>query len=176
MQIESRKLGGLLSLVTEPFHDSRGAFEAVWESVDLRKGGVDFTPVSACHSYNEKRGTLRGLHYQKGVFGQAKLVSCVNGGILDVVVDVRPESPTFLGWDSVELTAGSGRSLYIPPGFAHGFISLTDHATVAYLIEGAYKPAAAATVRWNDPSVGIRWPILDPILSERDRLAPDFVR
>lgn len=163
------------ALFTEPvFQDARGAFEVFWEAVDLEKAGILFRPVSAHHSYNTVKGTLRGMHYQQAPFGQTKLVSCISGAVYDVMVDMRPDSPTYLQWEAVELSAGSGKAIYIPAGCAHGFVTLQDHTTIAYLIEGDYKPEAAGTLRWNDPAVGINWPVTDPILSDRDRNAPDF--
>lgn len=168
------KITGAMLLHSSPFQDARGAFEIFWEAADLTAIGIAFVPVSAYHSYNEKAGTLRGMHYQTPPYSQAKLVSCVSGSIWDVMVDLRPNSPTYLRWEAAELSAASGRAIYIPAGCAHGFVSLTACTTVAYLVEGAYKPAAATTLRWNDPAVGITWPVVDPILSERDRSAPDF--
>jgi dTDP-4-dehydrorhamnose 3,5-epimerase len=168
------KLSGAWKFQANPFVDFRGAFEVFWEAGDLAAAGISFAPISAHHSYNEKMGTLRGMHYQKAPHGQTKLVSCVHGRVWDVAVDLRPNSPTYLGWEATELSAGSGVALYLPAGCAHGFLTLTDHATVAYLIEGDYQPAAAGTLRWDDPAVGIAWPLREPILSERDRLAPDF--
>lgn len=174
MAIVKRKLFGAWQIQVSSFQDSRGAFETFWEAADLASAGIIFAPISAHHSHNEKAGTLRGMHYQKPPHGQAKLVSCVSGRVWDVAVDLRPNSPTYLRWEATELSTASGRALYIPAGCAHGFVTLTDHATVAYLIEGDYEPTAAGTLRWNDPAVGIDWPIRDPIVSERDRLAPDF--
>jgi dTDP-4-dehydrorhamnose 3,5-epimerase len=162
-------------LVTQPpFRDARGAFEVFWESADFLAAGISFAPVSAHHSHNEKAGTLRGMHFQRPPHAQTKLVSCARGAILDVIVDLRPDSPAYLRWIATELTAGSGCALYIPRGCAHGFVTLTDHATVAYLIEGDYHPEAAGTLRWDDPVVGIQWPTREPILSDRDRSAPDY--
>jgi dTDP-4-dehydrorhamnose 3,5-epimerase len=166
---------GAKLLAVAPFKDDRGIFEVFWEQAELATEGITFTPVSAHHSYNEKAGTLRGMHYQKPPLGQSKLVSCVSGRVWDVVADLRPDSPTYLRWEAVELSAASGRAVFIPAGCAHGFVTLTDQATVAYLIQGNYEPAAAGTVRWNDPTFGIQWPVNSPILSERDRLAPDFI-
>jgi len=162
-------------LMNDPvFQDARGAFEVFWEAVDFEKSGVTFKPVSAHHSYNKLKGTLRGMHYQSFPHYQSKLVSCISGAVYDVMVDMRVDSPTYLKWEAVELIAGCGRSIYIPAGCAHGFVTLDDNTTIAYLIEGAYKPEAAATVRWNDAAIGIQWPVTDPILSDRDRNAPDI--
>lgn len=158
-----------------PFCDLRGSFEVFWDACQLSATGIDFKPVSNAFSYNENAGTLRGMHYQKNPHGQAKLVSCISGRVLDVIADLRAASPSYLRWAATELSAASGLAIYVPVGYAHGFVTLTDHATLAYLIEGDYQPQSAGTVRWNDPALGIRWPITEPILAERDRLAPDFV-
>lgn len=169
------KMADARLIESAPFRDQRGSFDVFWEAPKLALLGIDFKPVSNAFSYNDKAGTLRGMHYQKPPHGQAKLVSCVNGRVLDVIADLRRESQTYLRWAATELTAASGRAIYIPSGYAHGFLTLTDHATLAYLIEGDYQPNAAATVRWNDAVLGIHWPVEFPILAERDRLAEDFL-
>ena len=158
-----------------PFCDHRGSFEVYWDNLQLSTIGIKFQPCSSTISYNEKAGTLRGLHYQRLPHSQAKLVSCINGSVLDVIADLRPESQTYLHWSASELCAASGCSIFIPHGFAHGFVTLTDHCTLAYLIEGDYQQFASATVRWDDPVLGIKWQVNSPILSERDRTAPDFL-
>lgn len=174
MNFSPLTINGSWLLEAPVFKDARGAFEVFWETDDLVKTGISFKPVSAHHSYNLLKGTLRGMHYQMAPYGQAKLVSCVAGAAYDVMVDLRAASPTYLSWKAVELSAGSGKSIYIPAGCAHGFVTLQDNTIIAYLIEGEYRPAAAGTVRWNDPAIGIEWPISNPILSERDKTAPDF--
>lgn len=174
MIITELALSGAKLLEAAPYRDARGCFEVFWESDLLAASGISFTPSNAHHSYNDRAGTLRGMHFQRTPHGQAKLVSCVRGKFLDVIVDVRSGSPTYLRWAAVELSAASGRALYIPSGCAHGFVTLEDHSTVAYLIEGEYRPEAAATLRWDDPSVGIQWPVREPILSDRDRWASDL--
>jgi len=174
MNYSTLKIEGSFLFTDPVFQDVRGAFEVFWEAADFEKTGFKFQPVSAHHSYNIKKGTLRGMHYQSFPHYQSKLVSCVSGAVYDVMVDMRVDSPTYLKWEAMELSAGCGNSIYIPAGCAHGFVTLEENTTIAYLIEGAYKPEAAATVRWNDPVIGIQWPITDPILSDRDRNAPDF--
>jgi dTDP-4-dehydrorhamnose 3,5-epimerase len=172
------KITGAALITNDVFRDQRGAFEAAWETADLEKEGIVFKPESACHSYNTKAGTLRGMHYQVMPYGQAKLVSCSSGAVYDVMVDLRPESPTYLLWDAVELSAASGKSIYIPAGCAHGFLTLQDNTIVTYLIEGAYNPQAAGAVRWNDNAIGIEWPAVqgELVLSERDKNVPDLKR
>ncbi len=162
-------------LVASPvFRDSRGAFEAFWEQAELAAAGISFAPSNAHHSYNAKAGTIRAFHFQRPPHGQAKLVSCVSGKVWDVVLDLRPESQTFRQWDAVELSAACGKAVYIPAGCAHGFATLEDNTTIAYLIEGEYRPEAAAVVRWDDPTLAIPWPVSTPILSDKDRAAQDM--
>ena len=155
------------------FKDIRGSFEVFWEESILNASGISFRPENAHHSYNHNRKTLRGLHYQLHPYGQDKLVSCVRGSVYDVMVDMRKDSPTYLQWTGIELHAASGRSVFIPAGCAHGFVTLEPDTTIAYLISGLYNPSAAATVRWDDPLIRIQWPELEGeyFISERDRNA-----
>ena len=156
------------------FKDSRGAFELFWERADLAGASCLFSPSNAHHSYNARAGTIRAFHFQRSPHGQSKLVSCVSGKTWDVILDLRAESPTFRQWDAVELSAACGRSVFIPAGCAHGFATLEDNTTIAYLIDGEYRPESAAVVRWNDPALGINWPVSNPIISDKDRQAPDL--
>jgi dTDP-4-dehydrorhamnose 3,5-epimerase len=176
MTITKLKIAGAVLISNDVFKDLRGAFEPAWETADLEKEGIVFKPVSACHSYNTVAGTLRGMHYQSAPYGQAKLVSCSNGLVYDVMVDLRPASPTYLQWEGVELSGASGKSVYIPAGCAHGFLTLQDNTTITYLIEGEYRPQAAATFRWDDKAAGIVWPAVQGtlIMSDRDKTAADF--
>jgi dTDP-4-dehydrorhamnose 3,5-epimerase len=155
--------------------DARGSFATFWESAQAYGEGIRFSPHSGHHARTDRAGTLRGLHYQREPSGQAKLVSCVTGTVHDVLVDLRRDSPTYLQWEAVTLDESASRALFVPRGCAHGYLTLADDSTVTYLIEGAYVPDAAAVVRWNDPAIGIDWPIAEPILSERDRAAPDYL-
>ncbi len=118
--------------------------------------------------------TLRGFHFQKSPYGQAKLVSCVSGKALDVIVDLRRDSSSFGNWHATELEAASGKSIYIPAGCAHGFLTLEPNTTIAYLIEGEYLPQAGRVLRWNDPKLAVAWPVTDPILSDKDAAAPGW--
>lgn len=172
MNVTPSDIPGNICIDISVFRDNRGAFEVFWDDGLLAKAGIRFRPENAHHSYNLKRNTVRAFHFQKMPHGQAKLVSCVAGRIWDVAVDLRAESPTFLRWAAVELKAGTGRSHLIPAGCAHGFATLEDDTTVAYLIEGAYRPTSARVVRWNDPAFNVPWPISNPILSGKDLNAP----
>ena len=156
----------------EVFRDVRGGFEEFWEENQFSEMNINFTPANACYSYNRLAGTLRGLHYQAEPCGQSKLVSCVAGKVWDVTVDLRRESPTFKQWQSIVLQSVDGRAVYIPSGCAHGFVSLEDETTLAYLIEGDYQPELSRALRWNDPELAIEWPVPNPILSDKDRAAP----
>lgn len=168
------KIPGALLLECDRFRDDRGVFLTFWESATAYQGGIAFSPHSAHHANNERAGTLRGMHYQREPHAQVKLVSCTSGRIREVVLDLRPESPTYLQWEAIEQEYPESHALLIPRGCAHGYLTLQDHTSVTYLIGGAYMPEAAAVVRWNDQAVGIQWPVSDPILSEKDRMAPDF--
>ncbi len=172
MKIRTLTINDLCLLENEVFQDKRGSFEVFWESEWITDFLPDFSITSSHHSYNKKSGTIRGLHYQASPDKQTKIVTCVAGKVWDVVVDMRKDSTTYLNWSAVELEAGTGRSIMIPKGCAHGFATLVDCSTIAYLIDGEYKPDSARAVRWNDPLLNIPWPVSDPILSERDRISP----
>ena len=161
-------------LQTDVFQDDRGKFEVFWEEPILASHDILFRPTNAHHSYNAKSDTLRGMHYQRLPHGQSKLVSCVSGKVWDVMVDLRPESPTFQQWHATRLTAASGTSVFVPAGCAHGFVTLEDHSTLAYLIEGDYVPDAGRVLKWNDKTVGIEWPVDNPAMSNKDATAPEW--
>ena len=155
------------------FDDERGFnMEAYKESV-FREAGLDvrFVQDNVSHS---KRGVLRGLHYQRPPYEHGKLVSCLQGEIFDVAVDLRPDSPTFGEWVGRELSARNRRMLFVPAGFAHGFQVLGEEALVSYKLTGEYAPAADAGVRWDDPDIGIEWPLANPVLSAKDRNLPSL--
>lgn len=165
--------GGLPGLiVVEPrvFRDDRGFFFEPYNAPRYKAGGIEVDFVQDNHSLSTK-GVLRGLHFQKSP-GQAKLVRCARGCIWDVAVDLRPGSATFGKWWGLELDSESHRQLFIPIGFAHGFCVLSDVAEVMYKCSSVYDPATEAGVSWNDPEIGVRWPVQDPAVSERDQKAP----
>ena len=169
-------LAGVYLVEPERQHDARGFFARTYDADELRAHGL--TPdISQCSvSYNSAAWTLRGLHYQIAPYAEAKLVRCTQGAIFDVVVDLRPASPTYCQWVSAELTAENRYQVYVPEGCAHGFLTLTDAAEVFYQISAAYRPEAGAGVRWNDPAFGIRWPREPAVIAERDAGYPDYVR
>jgi dTDP-4-dehydrorhamnose 3,5-epimerase len=160
-------------LVIEPrvHHDPRGFFVESYHAPRYREAGIDVTFVQDNQSRSVK-GTLRGLHWQVEPHAQAKLVRVVDGAILDVAVDVREDSPTFGRWAAVTLSSENFRQLFVPVGFAHGFLVLSERADIEYKCSDVYDPAAERGLMWNDPALGIAWPIDDPILSERDRTHP----
>ena len=159
--------GYIVVIETEFFRDDRGFFIENYHKQRFREHGLDYEFVQDNHSHSEK-GVIRGLHYQDMSAPMGKLVRCTTGLVLDVAVDLRVGSPTFGKWYGVELTAENCRQLFVPVGFGHGFLALSHVADVEYKCTGYYVPAAEGTLAWNDPDVGIDWPIKDPNLSKRD--------
>ncbi|MFU0831787.1 MAG: dTDP-4-dehydrorhamnose 3,5-epimerase [Oscillospiraceae bacterium] len=160
--------------ILEPkvFGDNRGWFMESWSQKKMEEAGLFYEFVQDNHSYSAKKGTLRGLHFQKGKDAQAKLVRCTRGAVYDVAVDLRKGSPTYKKWVGVELSAENKRQLLIPRGFAHAFLTLTDDVEFMYKADNFYAPASDRNILWNDPEIGIDWGITDPILSEKDKKAP----
>lgn len=159
--------------VEAPVHrDERGFFLETFRRSELEAGGLPGDFRQDNHSHSARRGTLRGLHYQMAPYAQGKLFRCLRGQVWDVAVDIRRGSPTYGAWDAATLTEGTGTMLWIPPGFAHGFCALTDGAEVAYKTTAEYSPKHERSIRWNDPTLGIPWPVKEPILSPRDAAAP----
>jgi dTDP-4-dehydrorhamnose 3,5-epimerase len=172
----STPLAGVMIVDPIRREDERGFFARTWCSSEFREHGL-VAALSQCSvSFNVSKGTLRGLHYQAHPHGETKLVRCTMGAIFDVVVDVRPESPTYTQWTAVELTATNRRMLYIPEGFAHGFQTLQDDTEVFYQMANDYVASAARGVRWNDPVFGITWPPDKRVISPRDQTYSDFSR
>ena len=155
------------------FGDERGFFMETYKKSDFKKAGIDTDFVQDNHSKSVK-GVLRGLHYQLEPKAQGKLVRCIRGKIFDVAVDIRKGSPTFGKWIGLELSEENKLMLWIPEGFAHGFLTLSEEAEIVYKVSGAeYSPEHDRGIRWNDPDIGIKWPLEgEPILSEKDRIAP----
>ncbi|HEY6779383.1 MAG TPA: dTDP-4-dehydrorhamnose 3,5-epimerase, partial [Thermoleophilaceae bacterium] len=156
--------------------DSRGFFARTFDRREWQAHGLDPAVVQCNLSYNARAGTLRGMHFQAAPHGEPKLVRCTRGAIYDVVVDLRPDSPTLGRWFGIELTAANGRALYVPVDFAHGFQTLADETEVLYMMGHEYVPEASRGVRWNDPAFGIDWP--EPpsgtrTISARDAGYPD---
>lgn len=158
----------------EPHRDERGHFARTWCRQEFEAHGLKASLAQCSTSFNLKRGTLRGLHYQAEPYAEAKLVRCTRGALYDLIVDLRPDSESFKEWFSVELTESNRMMLYVPEGFAHGFQTLEDETEVFYQISESYHPEYARGVRWNDPAFGFRWPIEEGLMSERDRNFQDF--
>ncbi|MDX2157749.1 MAG: dTDP-4-dehydrorhamnose 3,5-epimerase [Hyphomicrobiaceae bacterium] len=172
MQFKPLALGGSWLIEPEPFRDERGAFMRTFCEAEFGSLGlVDRFPQHSL-SVSHRRGTLRGLHFQRCPHAEVKVVRCVGGVIFDVIVDLRPESATYRQWVGVELSAANGRAIYVPEGFAHGCQTLTDDAVVCYLISSPYEPDAASGVRFDDPVLAIGWPLPVSSISERDRSWP----
>ncbi len=158
----------------ERLEDERGFFARTWCERQFKEHGLNPRLVQCSISFNKRKGTLRGMHYQAKLYEEAKLVRCTMGAIYDVIIDLRPESPTFKHWVGVQLGADNHQMLYVPEGFAHGFQTLTDNSEVLYQISEFYAPESARGVRWNDPAFGIEWPPDERTMSERDQRYPDF--
>lgn len=165
---------GAFVLEPERIVDERGWFARTFSSDDFRHHGLTPGLVQCSTSFNHRRATLRGIHYQQPPHGECKLVRCTSGAVYDVIVDLRRDSATFLAWFGVELGAVDGRSLYVPEGVAHGFLTLAPNSEVFYQMSAAHEPSAARGLRWDDPLVGIRWPEKPVVMSDRDRLLPDY--
>ena len=159
-----------------PAEDGRGWFARIRCEDEFARRGLEARFVQTSLSFNRHRGVLRGMHFQVAPREEVKLVRSVRGAIHDVVVDLRPDSPTFTKHFSAVLSQENRRAMYVPPGFAHGFQALEDGSEVLYEISQAYSPEHARGVRWDDPAFGIAWPVPEPILLERDRDYPDFSR
>jgi dTDP-4-dehydrorhamnose 3,5-epimerase len=172
MTVIQTKLEGCCILEPQVFSDHRGFFFESWSKRDMEQAGLFYDFVQDNHSMSAVKGTLRGIHFQRGEHAQAKLVRCVSGAVLDVAVDLRPASPTYKQWVAVELSAENKRQLLIPRGFGHGFVTLTDEAEFLYKADNYYAPEAEGGVRWDDPELDIQWGVAEPILSQRDAAAP----
>jgi dTDP-4-dehydrorhamnose 3,5-epimerase len=167
MRFIETPIAGAYVIEPEPMEDERGFFARIADADEFAKRGLLVPATQWSVSYNTKRGTLRGLHYQVAPQEEVKLVRCTSGAVFDVIVDLQRRT-----WFAVELSASNRRSLFVPRQVAHGFETLTDDAEVSYAIEGAYDPASARGVRWDDPAIAIRWPLPPSIISNRDASYP----
>ena len=172
MKITKTKLEGVVIIEPDVFGDNRGFFMESWNKKKMAEAGLDYDFVQDNHSKSMVKGTLRGIHFQKGDKAQAKLVRCVKGAVLDVAVDLRRNSSTFKQWVGVELSEENKKQLLIPRGFGHGFVTLTDDVEFLYKADNYYAPEADAGIRWNDPDIGVEWGIENPILSDKDKNNP----
>ncbi|MCE6952947.1 dTDP-4-dehydrorhamnose 3,5-epimerase [Cereibacter sphaeroides] len=160
----------------EPRDDHRGWFERTFCEEEMAKAGLATRFVQHNSSFNHAAGTLRGMHYQRQPHAEVKVITCTRGRIQDVIIDLRPDSPTYMKWEGFDLSAGDHRQLYIPEGFAHGYLTLEAGTAVSYLVSTAYTPGAEGGVRWDDPAFGIRWDGEISVISEKDAAWPDYTR
>ena len=175
MRFTETPLAGAWVIEVDRHEDERGWFARTFDREAMLARGIDMPVVQCSSSFNVRAGTLRGMHLQAAPHGERKLVSCTRGAVFDVVVDLRPESATHRAWFGIELRPENGKLLYIPRGLAHGFQTLRDATTVAYVMGDAYVPEAAKGVRWDDPAFAIQWPdAAERTMSERDRGYPDY--
>ena len=174
MTFEPTKLSGVFEIALEPRADERGFFARSWCESEFRENGLNPKVVQCNISFNSKKGTLRGMHFQAAPLPEAKTVRCLRGSIYDVILDLRPGSHTFKQWAAVTLTDANRKAVYIPEGYAHGFLTLEDGTEVFYQMSEFYHPELARGVRWNDPAFGIVWPGFVEVISDRDQTYPDF--
>lgn len=172
INVTNTSLDGVYIIEPKAFGDNRGWFMESYSKRDMEAAGINVDFVQDNRSYSAKKGIIRGLHFQRNPMAQAKLVTCLRGAIMDVAVDLRKDSQTYKQWISVELTAENRKELFIPKGFAHGFLTLTDDVEIMYKCDEFYSPEHDGGIRFNDPDIGVDWGITDPILSEKDTNAP----
>jgi dTDP-4-dehydrorhamnose 3,5-epimerase len=174
MRFTETKVAGAFLIEPEPIADERGFFARTWCREEFADHGLTPELAQANLSFNHRKGTLRGLHYQAAPHPEAKLVRVTRGAIWDLALDLRRDSPSYLAWFGAELSDANRHMLYVPEGCAHGFLTLTDDAEVAYQMSAPYAPQAARGVRFDDPAFGISWPGAVVVINERDRTYPDF--
>ena len=174
MLIKESKLKGVFEISLEPHEDNRGFFMRTYDDKVFRDYGLHQNWVQENHSYSRRKGTLRGLHFQYPPDTETKLVRVVSGEVFDVFVDLRKGSATFGEWDSIRLSADNKKMLYIPRGFAHGMCTLSEELVMLYKVDNYYAPGNEGTIKWDDPDIGISWPVDNPILSAKDSEAGSF--
>ena len=172
MKVTKTELDGVVIVEPAVFGDHRGFFMESWSKQKFEEAGLFYDFVQDNHSSSAVKGTLRGIHFQRGDKAQAKLVRCVKGAVLDVAVDLRPNSPTYKKWVGVELSDENKKQLLIPRGFGHAFLTLTDDVEFLYKADNYYAPEADGGIRWDDPEIGVNWGVEEPILSQKDANAP----
>lgn len=175
MEFLKTMLPGVFEIRIDANHDERGFFARTWCQKEFEAQGLAGNLVQCSMSFNKRKGTLRGMHYQVAPYEETKLIRCTQGAIYDVVVDLRPGSPAFKNWIAVELTAEKRNMIYVPHGCAHGFLTLEDGSEVIYQMSEFQHAESSRGVRWNDPTFQIKWPAKVEMISERDRNYPDFL-
>lgn len=174
MKFIETKLKGAYIIEPERLEDERGFFARTFCQREFEEHGLNPHIVQCNISFNKKKGTLRGMHYQVAPYQEAKLVSCIRGAIYDVIIDLRQDSPTYCQWFAVELSAENYKTLYVPEGLAHGFQTLVDDTVVFYQMSEFHHPECARGVRWDDPAFDIKWPLSQRITSKKDMNYPNF--
>ena len=176
MEFTETPLAGAFLIDPQRREDARGWFARTYCAREFEARGLPTHMVQTNMSLTKKKGTLRGMHYQKGPDAEDKLVRCVQGAIFDAIVDLRPQSPTYCRWFGAELSADNGRMLLVPKGFAHGFVTLTDDAAVTYQVSAYYSPQSEGGARFDDPAFGIEWPVPVLDMSDKDRNWPQYAK
>ena len=174
MRFSELTLAGAWLIDPIPIRDTRGFFARTFCRREFSERQLETNFVQHSTAGSTRRGTLRGLHFQQSPHEQVKIVSCRKGAVWDVIIDLRPESPTYCLWQAVELTAENHRQLYVPAGFAHGLQTLCDDCEVSYLISAFYEPDAARGIRFNDPAFAVDWPLVPTVISSKDGAWPDY--
>ena len=172
MRFSPSRIPGAWVIDITAIRDQRGFFATTWLPEEFRKRGIEPALAQCNLAFNHKRGTLRGMHFQKAPHAQAKIVRATRGALLDVIVDLRPDSPAYRQWDSVELSADNHRMLYMPEGIAHGYLTLTDDVEAYYHASSPWVPEAESGVRWDDPAFAIEWPFTPIVISDKDAAWP----
>jgi dTDP-4-dehydrorhamnose 3,5-epimerase len=176
MEFTETPIADVWIVAPDVFEDARGAFVRAWMPDEFAARGLDTRIAQGSLAMTHRKGSIRGMHYQAAPFEEAKVIRAVRGGIFDVAVDLRPDSPTYLKWTGATLTAENRRVMYVPPGCAHGYQTLEDDTEVFYFVSAPYAPGHQRGARWNDPAFGIVWPLGPPTsINERDAAYPDFV-
>src|SRR3989344_2449920 len=174
MKFTKTPVSDLFVIGLEKRVDDRGFFARTWDENEFKAHGIYRTPVQMNMSYSEKKGTMRGMHYQISPFEESKLIRCTRGAIYDVIIDLRRDSPTYKKWFGVELTQDNYKALFLSEGFAHGFLTLKDDTEVTYQVSAFYTPGSERIIRFNDPAFNISWPIEITQITDKDRLQSDF--
>jgi dTDP-4-dehydrorhamnose 3,5-epimerase len=169
MRFTNGPLQGSWVIDPNPIEDERGRFMRAWCAREFADHGVEFIPLQANMGFSARAGTVRGMHYQQTPDLEAKLIRCTRGAIFDVIVDLRPGSPTYRKWFGVELNGSNNRMLYVPQSFAHGYQTLTEDTEIYYLTSAVFAPASARGIRFDDPAIGIEWPLAPTMVSDQDR-------
>lgn len=176
MIFNETKLPGVFEILIEPKRDERGFFARTWCQQEFEQNGLNPKVVQCSFSFNERKGTLRGMHYQDQPHPECKLIRCTSGAIFDVVVDLRPDSPMYCQWIGVVLSESNRNMIYVPPGCGHGLLTIEDRSEIFYQMSEFFYPELSRGVRWNDPVFKIEWPAQPTVISDRDHNYPNFER